>query len=350
MKKSLSVLLILATLVLFTACAATSAASEKSGGSASGVSGVSASADAGESGESGAQAAKSVVVYFSRTNNTEKIAEFIVELTDSDEYEIQAKVPYTDADINYNDSNSRTSREQNDPAARPELGGEALDLSGYGVIYLGYPIWWGQAPKILYTFVETYDLSGKTVIPFCTSASSGIGTSATNLAKSAPSAQLKVGKRFSASADKSEVEAWLKTVALSGVNDENNSGSTQGGKENAMQLTMKLDGTKVSVAWEDNESVTALKELVKTSPITINASAYGGFEQVGPIGASLPRNDVQTTTSSGDIVLYSGNQMVLFYGSNSWAYTRLGKITGLSGAEIKSLLNKSGVTITLSLE
>lgn len=154
----------------------------------------------------------SIVVYFSRTNNTEKIANYIIALTESDSYEILAKVSYTDEDINYNNSNSRTSREQNDPNARPEIGSEDIDLSNYDVIYLGYPIWWGQAPKIMYTFVEKYDLSSKTIIPFCTSASSGIGSSATNLANSATNATWLSGKRFSSSSTKDEVKSWLDSL------------------------------------------------------------------------------------------------------------------------------------------
>ncbi|MBQ5564771.1 MAG: hypothetical protein IIT39_15465, partial [Clostridia bacterium] len=90
---------------------------------------------------------------------------------------------------------------------------------------------------------------------------------------------------------------------------------------------MTIGSTPVSVKWEDNESVNVLKELCRDQPLTISMSMYGGFEQVGSIGSDIPRNDVQTTTSSGDIVLYSGNQLVVFYGSNSWAYTKLGHIT-----------------------
>ena len=86
-------------------------------------------------------------------------------------------------------------------------------------------------------------------------------------------------------------------------------------------LKMTINGTELNVAWEDNESVDALKQLAKENPLTINMSMYGGFEQVGYIGQNLPRNDVQTTTSAGDIMLYSGNQLAVFYGSNSWAYT-----------------------------
>ena len=114
-------------------------------------------------------------------------------------------------------------------------------------------------------------------------------------------------------------------------------------------MTMTIGDTKVNVAWEDNSSVDALKELVSSGPLSINMSMYGGFEQVGSIGQSLPREDKQTTTASGDIVLYSGNQLVVFYGSNSWAYTRLGHISDKTDAEIEALLSKGDVTITLSI-
>ena len=114
-------------------------------------------------------------------------------------------------------------------------------------------------------------------------------------------------------------------------------------------MTMTIGDTKVNVEWEDNSSVDALKELVSSGPLSIDMSMYGGFEQVGSIGQSLPREDKQTTTASGDIVLYSGNQLVVFYGSNSWAYTRLGHISDKTDAEIEALLSKGDVTITLSI-
>ncbi len=114
-------------------------------------------------------------------------------------------------------------------------------------------------------------------------------------------------------------------------------------------VVLAINGETVSVEWEDNESVDALMDLISTEPLSIQMSMYGGFEQVGSIGTSLPRNDVQTTTEAGDIVLYSGNQIVVFYGSNSWAYTRLGKVTDKSKAEMMELLGKSNVNITISI-
>ena len=115
-------------------------------------------------------------------------------------------------------------------------------------------------------------------------------------------------------------------------------------------LTMKIDGKKVAVDWEENESVAALTELVKDKPLTVQTSMYGGFEQVGSIGTSLPRNDAQTTTQAGDIVLYSGDQIVVFYGSNSWSYTRLGHITDKTAEQMKDLLGNGNVTIELFAE
>ena len=115
-------------------------------------------------------------------------------------------------------------------------------------------------------------------------------------------------------------------------------------------LTMKIGDKNVAVDWEDNESVAALRDLVSEKPLTIQMSMYGGFEQVGSLGTSLPRNDVQTTTSAGDIVLYSGNQIVVFYGSNSWAYTRLGHIANQDAAGMADLLGNGAVTITMSME
>ena len=111
-------------------------------------------------------------------------------------------------------------------------------------------------------------------------------------------------------------------------------------------MQMKINDTPVTVVWEDNESVAALKELAANG-LTIQMSMYGGFEQVGSIGQRLPSSDVQTGTSSGDIVLYSSNQLVVFYGSNSWAYTLLGHITDKMPEEMRTLLSNGDVTITL---
>ena len=115
-------------------------------------------------------------------------------------------------------------------------------------------------------------------------------------------------------------------------------------------LQLLIEDTAVTVEWEENESVEALRELCREEPLTVSLSMYGGFEQVGPLGTSLPRSDVQTTTEAGDIVLYAGNQIVLFYGSNTWAYTRLGHISDRSAEEIALLLGRGDISIMLREE
>ena len=122
--------------------------------------------------------------------------------------------------------------------------------------------------------------------------------------------------------------------------------------ETEMEKTLRLflNDTEVTVDWEENESVEALRSLVSAEPLTVQMSMYGGFEQVGSLGTSLPRNDAQTTTQAGDIVLYAGNQIVVFYGSNSWAYTRLGRITDVTAEGMAELLANGDVVVTLSLE
>ncbi len=113
-------------------------------------------------------------------------------------------------------------------------------------------------------------------------------------------------------------------------------------------LHLSINDTAVCVEWEDNASVEALIELASSQPLTVAMSMYGGFEQVGALGTSLPRDDRQTTTDAGDIVLYAGNQIVVFYGSNSWAYTRLGRIADKSSTELRELLGNGDVTLTLT--
>ena len=150
-----------------------------------------------------------LVVYFSATGTTKGVAEKIAGITGADTYEIKAAQEYTDADLNWNDSNSRSTKEQNDLAARPEIGSDAISLDGYSTIYIGYPIWWGEEPRIMDTFVENYSFDGITMIPFCTSSSSGIGRSGQNLADNAGSGTWLEGKRFGAGASEDEIKSWI---------------------------------------------------------------------------------------------------------------------------------------------
>ena len=120
--------------------------------------------------------------------------------------------------------------------------------------------------------------------------------------------------------------------------------------EEAFAMKMKINDTDVKVSWENNDSVKALSELASQGDVTIEMNAYGGFEQVGPIGTTLPSNDTSIKTHAGDIMLYTSDHMVIFYGSNSWSYTRLGRITDKSASELKSLLSGRGITVTITAE
>lgn len=151
-----------------------------------------------------------IVVYFSQTGTTAAIGDTIADILSADKYVIEAKIPYTAADLNYNDNSTRATVEQRDSNARPEIAGVLPNLSSYDTVYIGYPIWWGQAPKIMYTFVENCDLSGKKVIPFCVSAQTGIGDSARILSEvSVGKADWREGRRFSAGTSRDAIKTWI---------------------------------------------------------------------------------------------------------------------------------------------
>ena len=153
-----------------------------------------------------------LVAYFSATGTTKGVAERIAAVTGGDLYEILAAEPYTADDLNYNDRNSRSTKEQNDKSVRPEIGSEEISLEGYTTIYLGFPIWWGEEPRILDTFVEKYSFEGITVIPFCTSGGSGIGRSGPNMEALAGTGTWLEGERFSGSVSEEDLQIWIESL------------------------------------------------------------------------------------------------------------------------------------------
>lgn len=276
-----------------------------------------------------------LVIYFSRTGNTEKIAEHLIELTDADSYVIEAAVPYSDADIKYQDDNCRANKEQNDKTVRPEIANPIASIDSYDTIFLGYPIWWGQEPRIIDTFLESYDFSDKTVIPFCTSASSGIATSEKNIKELVPIGNQLEGRRFSSGATKEDVKAWYDTLPLNEEKSDN-------------KLKISVNGTELTATLEDNSSAQALTELLKQGDITVDMSDYGNFEKVGDLPQSLPKNDEKITTVPGDIILYQGNKITIYYAENTWDFTKLGHINNITQEELKAILGDGDITVTLS--
>lgn len=159
--------------------------------------------------EKGSTDGETVVVYFSATGTTKGVAERIASVTNADLYEIIPAEPYSSDDLDWHDSKSRTSIEMNDTDARPAIESDTISLDSYSTVYIGYPIWWGEAPRIMSTFVESYDFSDKTVIPFCTSGSSGIGRSGDNLKELANSGNWLSGDRLDANISESEIQDWI---------------------------------------------------------------------------------------------------------------------------------------------
>lgn len=156
-----------------------------------------------------------LVAYFSATGTTKPIAETIANITGADLYEIIPSQPYTNEDLNYKNDNCRANQEQNNSSFRTEIEGNISNMNDYDIVFIGHPIWWGEEPRIIDTFVESYDLSGKTVIDFCTSGGSDISISETNLKELCPSdvTWLK-GKRFESNANSDEISEWLNSLNI----------------------------------------------------------------------------------------------------------------------------------------
>lgn len=151
---------------------------------------------------------KTLVAYFSASGITAKVAKKMAETIGADLFEIKPEIPYSGADLNWQNKNSRSSLEMNDRSSRPAIAVKAADMLQYDVVFVGFPVWWYREPSIIDTFMESYDFAGKTVIPFATSGGSGLGDSAANMQKLAKGAKVVNGKRFSGSASAEELKAW----------------------------------------------------------------------------------------------------------------------------------------------
>lgn len=158
---------------------------------------------------------KKLVAYFSASGVTKGVAQKLATVTNADLYEINPKEPYTSEDLDWRNKNSRSSIEMENKTFRPQISGKLENMEEYNVIFLGFPIWWYVAPTIINTFLESYDFSGKTVIPFATSGSSGMGNTLSELKLScSEETKWKEGKRFSASVSEQELENWVESLNL----------------------------------------------------------------------------------------------------------------------------------------
>lgn len=279
-----------------------------------------------------------LVAYFSATGNTKKIAEYIAAYTGADSYDITPAIPYTTEDLNYSNSSCRANQEQNDASCRPEISGSVENMDNYDVVYIGYPIWWGEEPRIIDTFLESYDFSDKIVIPFCTSGSSSIAASENRIANLGASIGNQLpGKRFSGSASEKSVSDWISTLDLPKQTTDT-------------RISIAVNNHTLMATLADNSSAKAFAELLNDGPLTLDLHDYGNFEKTGSLPQTLPRNDEPIDTDFGDLILYQGNQFVLYYDKNSWTFTRLGHLdSSVTKEELKSILGEENVTVTISL-
>lgn len=159
---------------------------------------------------------KILVAYFSASGVTARLAKTLKEATGGDLHEIKPAKPYSSADLNWNNKQSRSSVEMNDKASRPAIAAFVENMAQYDAVFVGFPIWWYEAPRIIHTFLESYDFSGKTVVPFATSGGSGMGSTSDILHKVCPAAKVLPGKRMSVTASEAQIKKWMTELGLQG--------------------------------------------------------------------------------------------------------------------------------------
>ena len=290
-----------------------------------------------------------LVLFASRSGNTERMANEIRTQLDCDILEVEPQTPYDE------DSNSMLSRAQEELAAirqgnYPPVKTSVENFEDYDMVFVGYPIWHGSMATPMQTFLHNHaeKLSGKQIALFASSGSSGISTSVSEARALCPDAEFTETlhlTRNTLEQMESHITSWLEQLNVNS-NNNNNEGNMQ---TNTLKLTV---GDKTFTATlVENSSTKALKEHLAQGSLSIRMSDYGDMEKVGSFGFSLPRNDQQITTGPGDRILYQGNSFVMYYDTNSWNFTRLGKVDGITTrSEMLDLLGGEGdITVTLSI-
>ena len=286
---------------------------------------------------------KTLIVCFSHTGTTEAMAKEIQALTCADVFEITPEVPYPDEHNNL----LEIAKDEQGKGARPLFSGEIENVGEYSTIFLGYPIWHGTSPMIMFTFLDDYDLTGKTIIPFCTSGGSGISRSIDDIRGACVGSMVLDGLGLTGSLDydsKDAVGEWLGNLGFQDIGD--GIGSSKGSNEN---INVQIGDRFFTAVLVEKASTKAMKELLADGPITIDMRDYGNMEKVGELSTSLPTNDEQITAGPGSLILYQGSSFVIYYESNSWSLTRLGRINDVTKEELKEVLGNGNITVTLSL-
>lgn len=301
----------------------------------------------GTDGQEQSESGSCIVLYCSRTGNTERMAQTISTTLGCDMIEVVPETPYED------DYNAMLDRAGAELAAieqgdYPAVATSVENFDTYDIVFVGYPIWYGHMATPMQAFLHEHAdlLAGKRIALFASSGSSGIGTSERDAASLVPDAVFTESLLLTSSSlnsMESLVPVWLDEVQIS----DNQTNADM--ENNKIRLTVE-GGRTFTATLVDNTSAQALVEQLAKGDITVDMEDYADMEKVGTLGISLPRNDRPTTTGPGDLILYQGHNFVIYYDTNSWNFTRLGKIDNVSQTELKAALGEGDVRVTLSLE
>ena len=288
--------------------------------------------------------------------NAEQIAKWIAEETGGDLFLIQTEYTYP---LDY-EKTVDVGEGQDTDGYHPALASHVEDMGQYDTVYLVYPIWHYTLSVPMCSFLDEYDLGGKTVYAFAVHAGSRFADSISRIQDAEPGASVLEGvsvserempgaKEMVLEYIRSHVKAADNGALDSALDAESSVPGAVGEMEGTtdMKINVQIGNTSFAATLEDTAAAREFAEMMRSAPISISMSDYSGFEKVGSLGRSLTSDNRQTTASAGDIVLYSGNQIVMFYGSNSWNYTRIGKIDDLSGWE--EALGSGDVTAVFTL-
>ena len=290
-----------------------------------------------------------LVVFASRSGNTERVAQTIRATLGCDMLEVEPNEPYEE---DYDAMLARAQQElaEIDRGNYPPVSTVVERFDDYDLLIVGYPIWYGSMATPMQSFLHEHaaKLSGKRVALFATSGSSGMAASVAEARALCPDSEVLEPTLLLTSADlpqmENSVREWLGSLDLT-QNDHNDNDDMQ---SNTIRLT--VNGRSFTATLEDNSSARALAEHLAQGDLQVLMEDYGDMEKVGPLGFSLPRNDVRITTTPGDLILYQGNMLTIYYDVNTWSFTRLGHVDGVSTREemLELLGGKGSVTVTLS--
>ena len=294
-------------------------------------------------------AGKTLVVYYSYTGNCRDIVNALTHQIQADVLEIQPAEKGLKYEANGYALGTQLlnaiKANPNDASSYPAIDPVTTSPSDYQNIIIVTPLWWSQMAAIMQTYLFNYgpQMAGKSISMIVSSASSGISGVVADCKRLVPDAVWMGNALWINNSNRkntsSLVQDWLKTLNF----------AEEQTAMNKMYIT--IDGQTKSVTLVDNAATRALVEKLQQAPVTVTLNSSGGFEIWGSLGFSLPTSDQQMTAQPGDVILYNGSNICLFYGSNSWSYTRLGKIDGLSESELRSFLKagNSNISVTLSL-